>query len=273
MKESQNPETNHNSVQMEQSHSPSATTDKQGVNSGPRANNIARGSNALQRWLKPDIKHEEEEEQSVSQRGDLLDFTDQDHYENGNHNSEHHAEQSDSPSATTDKQKQTGLHCEKALTTSQRLKRADTREKHHSCDQCGKAFTTGSNLQVHQRIHTGEKPYSCDQCGKAFTKKSSLKVHERIHTGEKLYNCEQCGKAFTTNGALKIHYRIHTGEKPYSCDQCGKAFTTNAEVKLHRHIHTGEKLYSCDQCGKAFITKCSLQTHQHSHTASRDKMA
>ena len=68
-----------------------------------------------QHWSPPDIKHEkeEEEEQSVSQRGDLLDFTDQDHYKTEmeeNQNQEHHTdnpakmEESDSPSATTDKQ-------------------------------------------------------------------------------------------------------------------------------------------------------------------------
>ena len=56
---------------------------------------------------------EEEEEQSVSQRGDLLDFTDQDHYKSRmeeNQNQEHRTdspikrEESGSPSATTDKQ-------------------------------------------------------------------------------------------------------------------------------------------------------------------------
>ena len=81
-------------------------------------------SDAAQRSLPPDIKKEEEEEESVTQRGDLLDFTDQDHYktemeENQNHyktemeenqNPEHNndnpvkREEPDSPSATTDRQ-------------------------------------------------------------------------------------------------------------------------------------------------------------------------
>ena len=63
-----------------------------------------------QGWLPPDIKQEEEEEeQAVTQRGELLDFTDQDHYksEMEDQNPEHHTdnpvnrEEPDSASATT----------------------------------------------------------------------------------------------------------------------------------------------------------------------------
>ena len=70
-------------------------------------------SDAAQRSLPPDIKKEEEEEESVTQRGDLLDFTDQDHYKSEmeqNQNAEERynnpvkIEEPDSPSATTDKQ-------------------------------------------------------------------------------------------------------------------------------------------------------------------------
>ena len=55
------------------------------------------GSNTPEHWLLPDIKleKEEEEEESISQRGDLLDFTDQVSVK---------MEEPDSPSATSDKQ-------------------------------------------------------------------------------------------------------------------------------------------------------------------------
>ena len=80
-------------------------------NSSP-SNNTGGGSDAAQRWFPPDIKQEEEEE-SVSQRGDLMDSTDQDHYKTemeGNQNPEQltdnpvNREDPDSPSATTAKQ-------------------------------------------------------------------------------------------------------------------------------------------------------------------------
>ena len=51
--------------------------------SGSHSNNIVGASNEPEHWLSPDIKQEkEEEEQSISEQGDLLDFTDQDHYKN-----------------------------------------------------------------------------------------------------------------------------------------------------------------------------------------------
>ena len=42
-------------------------------------------------------------------------------------------------------------------------------QKCHSCDRCGKRFSTMARLKIHKIIHTGEKPYGCDQCGQHFT--------------------------------------------------------------------------------------------------------
>ena len=81
-------------------------------NSGSHSNNLVDVSYAPQWWFPSYIKQEKEEE-SVSQRGDLLDFIDQDHYKSGkevNQNPEHRTdnpikrEESGSPSTTTDKQ-------------------------------------------------------------------------------------------------------------------------------------------------------------------------
>ncbi|XP_044198000.1 zinc finger protein 345-like [Thunnus albacares] len=294
IEENQNPENHtNNPVKREEPGSPSATTDKQGTeNSGSHSNNTAGVSNAPQHWLLPDIKQEkeEEEEQSISQRGDLLDFTDQDHYKikiEENQNLENHTdnpvkrEEPGSPSATTDKQKQTGRkglehhgfqHCDTAFMTSGYLgihQRAHSEEKLHSCDRCGKTFTLLGNLQIHQRIHNEEKLYWCEQCGKTFTKESNLKTHQRIHTEEKPYWCEQCGKTFTQDSTLKRHQRIHTGEKPYWCELCGKNFTQEGNLKTHLRIHTGEKPYSCNQCGKTFPRGSALKKHQRIHTGEK----
>ena len=73
-------------------------------------------------------------------------------------------------------------------------------QKPFACHECGKAFTTKSNLTAHLRIHYDEKPYACSQCGKAFVQKHHLTEHLRIHSGEKPFACNECGKAFTVKG-------------------------------------------------------------------------
>ncbi|XP_053199864.1 uncharacterized protein LOC128384335 [Scomber japonicus] len=115
MEENQNLDQNTNNlvIKIEELHSTGITTYLQGIDN---SNNTVDDSNAPHHWLTIDIKHEkeEEEEQSISQREDLLDFTDQNQYkikmeENENQGQEHHTdhlvikrEESDSPSATTD---------------------------------------------------------------------------------------------------------------------------------------------------------------------------
>jgi KRAB domain-containing zinc finger protein len=77
---------------------------------------------------------------------------------------------------------------------------------------------TRNNLVGHKCIHAGKKPYVCDECGKAFIKGGDLNtVHKRIHTGERPYVCLECGKAFVKGGNLTVHKRIHTGERPHIC--------------------------------------------------------
>ncbi|XP_041095519.1 zinc finger protein with KRAB and SCAN domains 1-like [Polyodon spathula] len=124
----------------------------------------------------------------------------------------------------------------------ERRQQVQTGQKQYCCPDCGKRFSTSTELKRHHRIHTGEKPYHCNECGMSFSTSGDLKRHQRIHTGEKPYRCTECGKSFTQLGTLTLHLRIHTGEKPYGCTACGKSFKQLQHLKKHLQIHKRERL-------------------------------
>ncbi|GAB1291693.1 Zinc finger protein 61 [Apodemus speciosus] len=162
--------------------------------------------------------------------------------------------------------------CGRAFTCRSALNvhlKVHVRERPYTCETCGSAFNQASHLQDHQRIHTGEKPFKCDACGKSFSRNSHLRSHQRVHTGEKPYKCEACGKNFICSSNLYIHQRVHTGEKPYKCVDCGKEFSRPSSLQAHQGIHTGEKSYVCTMCGKGYTLNSNLQVHLRVHTGEK----
>ena len=191
---------------------------------------------------------------------------------------------------------------------SRKFKNGDLYKKHvkthskvktqHRCVECGKVFTSKSNMQVHLKLHFESKTFSCPHCAKEFKGKKSLmehvstkhnnekkfpcsqcteffssrhlkNVHERLHNGERGFICDQCGDSFATAQGLSHHKSKHTGDYQFVCQECGKGFNNHKLLEEHSHIHTGSKPYQCTQCDKGFSNRGSLWVHVKQHTVDK----
>jgi predicted HicB family RNase H-like nuclease len=132
----------------------------------------------------------------------------------------------------------------------------------HSCDACGKSFSSKSNLTAHRKIHSGERPFECVVCHKRFRQKAHLQKHETTHSSATPYQCSVCDKAFGHISNLNTHMATHSNVRPYQCADCGKSYKDSASFKRHRLGHTGERPYHCDLCEESFIDSKAVRRHR-----------
>lgn len=150
------------------------------------------------------------------------------------------------------------------------------------CEECRKdnkvrEFSSNFKLQAHIKsyhekiVEVQEKKHICTYCGKAFSRGTHLRMHENIHTKAILYNCKQCPFAATSRSGLLRHLRIHTAEKPFKCDECDASFNQSNALHSHKTAkHSDERPFACDICGNAkrFKTKYIFQSHMKMHEKS-----
>ncbi|XP_061747160.1 zinc finger protein 773-like isoform X2 [Nerophis ophidion] len=134
------------------------------------------------------------------------------------------------------------------------------------CSHCDKTFKYHSHLKRHMIIHTGVKPFSCSICGLSFTRKDNMKEHTRTHKGEKPFSCSVCDSRYARSQCLKLHLKRHTGENLFTCSVCSSSFVRAENLKTHMRTHTGEKPFSCSVCGVFFTQSASLNKHMRTHT-------
>lgn len=168
--------------------------------------------------------------------------------------------------------------------------------KNHTCENCGKTFTTKNSLLQHVRFTHFDNERICRKCRKTFASLDERKAHvastqkcwpyqcnhcserfmtwkdrvnhlENVHKQQqKSHVCPECGEVFSRRNAYMNHFLCMHSDVSHVCSWCGRKFGSKRYLEQHTVVHTGIKLYKCDICSKSFPRKANLTQHMWIHS-------
>jgi hypothetical protein len=93
--------------------------------------------------------------------------------------------------------------------STEMVRMAETGERKHVCQVCGKGFQSRKHLSQHSSVHLQLKASNCDVdgCNKSYTYSSGLAQHKKeVHEGVQ-HECYECGRRFGHKHHMSRHIK------------------------------------------------------------------
>ncbi|XP_064611364.1 uncharacterized protein LOC135475409 [Liolophura sinensis] len=140
------------------------------------------------------------------------------------------------------------------------------------CDQCEASFSHRIGLKRHLMVHTDERRFLCE-CGKAFKTARQFNMHKVQHTGIGKHVCRYCLKVFSSPFSLKRH-SIQCAKKEGE-DEESVEMAFEEEVAVDNIGDGGQQVnqesdtvFMCGVCDRLFSSLEETAAHTRTHTSS-----